>query len=241
MQFKPIKHKRIYEEIVGQIKELIVEGSLNPGDKLLSERELADSLKVSRASVREALSALEIAGLVEIRPGEGTFMRCADLDTIIEPLALMFLLERDKIRELLEVRKALEVEAIGLATERGEKEDFLKVEKALNEMEDGLGSEERAEKADLKFHFAIAEATKNSMLIRLMNTIYDTMNQTLRTSRELWMSRRKETPDRLLEEHKAMFLAVKKGDSPKARKLMYDHLKSVEEELAKLDLLKART
>ncbi|GAW91310.1 FadR/GntR family transcriptional regulator [Calderihabitans maritimus] len=235
MKFKPIKHRRIYEEIVSQIKELIIDGSLNPGDKLLSERELADALKVSRTSVREALSALEIAGLVEIRPGEGTFIRHTDLDSVIEPLALMFLLERDKVRELLEVRKALEVEAIGLAAERADEEDFVKIERALEEMKEALKTGDNGAKADLKFHYAVVEASKNSLLVRLMNTVYDTMNQTLRTTRELWLSHTKGTPERLFQEHQEMFQAMKARDRMKARRVMYEHLKKVEEELIKIE------
>ncbi|MBO8168619.1 MAG: FadR family transcriptional regulator [Thermoanaerobacteraceae bacterium] len=229
MQFKPIKQRRIYQEIVSQIKDLIVEGSLSPGDKLLSERELAETLKVSRTSVREALSALEIAGLVEVRPGEGTFIRRANLDTIIEPLALMFLLERDRVQEVLEVRKALEVEAIGLATERAEDEDFEKIKDALDEMEEALKTGKNGAKADLHFHYTIAEASKNTMLIRLMNTIYDTMTQAMHVYQELWLSHPKETPERLFREHQKMVDAMMARDWAKARKLMFDHLERVQE------------
>jgi len=73
--FRPVKTKKVYEEIVEQIKKLIVDGKLQPGDKLLSERELSEKLNVSRASVREAFSALEIMGVISIRPGEGSFVQ----------------------------------------------------------------------------------------------------------------------------------------------------------------------
>lgn len=236
MQFKPIKQRRIYQEIVSQIKELIISGSLSPGDKLLSERELAESLKVSRTSVREALSALEIAGLVEVCPGEGTFIRHTNLDTIIEPLAMMFLLERDKLREFLEVRKALEVQAVGLAAERGDSVDFDRMQLSLDKMKTAMDLGETGEKADLVFHYSIAETTKNSMLIRLMNTIYDTMDQTLGTTRELWLVHTKGTPERLYEEHLGMFEAIKSGDVKNARSLMYRHLTNVEKELEKFNV-----
>ena len=111
MDVKPIKTKKIYEEIVEQIKELFAQGDLKPGDKLLSEREFAERLQVSRASVREALSALEAMGLIEIKPGEGTFIRQMGVSSIIEPLALLLLMEKDQVFELFELRKILEVEA----------------------------------------------------------------------------------------------------------------------------------
>ena len=87
MDFKPIKAKKIYEEIVEQIRLLMAGGELKPGDKLLPERELADRLQVSRASVREAIRALEMMGFVEIRPGDGTFVRDRNTDEIIQPLS----------------------------------------------------------------------------------------------------------------------------------------------------------
>ncbi|MGF7184396.1 GntR family transcriptional repressor for pyruvate dehydrogenase complex [Desulfitispora alkaliphila] len=235
MDLKPVKTRRIYEQIVDQIKSLITQGNLHPGDKLLSERELAEHLCVSRASVREALRSLEIMGLLEIKPGEGTYIRKADINTVVEPLVLMFLLEQDKTRELLEVRKGLEVEAVGLAAERALEEDLFSLERALQQMEQGLDiSGNAGEKADLKFHFAIAEASHNSILIRLMNTVHDSMNQTLKTTRQLWISNTDGTAERLYEEHRAIYMAIKNKHIEKARQIMYEHLIKVEQELCKI-------
>jgi GntR family transcriptional repressor for pyruvate dehydrogenase complex len=233
MELKPIKTRKIYEQIVDQIKGLISKGNLHPGDKLLSERELTEHLKVSRASVREALRSLEIMGLLEIKPGEGTFIRQVDINTIIEPLALIFLLEQDKARELLEVRKGLEVEAAGLAAERAEKPDLQAAQDALTEMENDIRNNDPGEAADLKFHFAIAEASHNTILIRLMNTVHDSMRQTLRTTRQLWMANTVGTPERLFEEHRAIYLAIQNKDKKVSRQLMYDHLIKVELEIEK--------
>ena len=233
MELKPIKTRRIYEQIVDQIKSLITKGNLHPGDKLLSERELSEHLKVSRTSVREALRSLEMMGLLEIRPGEGTYIRQANLNTIIEPLALMFLLEQDKARELMEVRKGLEVEAVGLAAERALPEDYDAMERALYEMEQDLITDDPGEKADLRFHFALAEASHNTMLIRLMNTVHDSMSQVLRTTRQLWIANTAGTPLRLFEEHQSIYLAVKSKNKKIARQLMYDHLIKVEQEIGK--------
>lgn len=233
MNFKPIKTRRIYEEIVDQIKELISKGNLHPGDKLLSERELAEHLCVSRASVREALRSLEMMGLLEIRPGEGTYIRDTNIKSIIEPLALMFLLEQDKARELLEVRKGLEVEAAGLAAARAQQENFDAMEKALKQMEQDLAVSNSGEEADLRFHFAIAEASNNTMLMRLMNTIHDSMSQSLAATRKLWIANTKGTSERLFEEHQKIFEAIQKQDVVAARKTMYEHLLKVEEGMSR--------
>ncbi|MBZ4687770.1 MAG: FadR [Clostridiales bacterium] len=233
MDLKPIKPKRIYKIIVDQIKDGIIAGKLHPGDKLLSERELAEQLNVSRASVREALCALDMAGLIEIKPGEGTFIRQFDVNSIIEPLSLMLLLERDKIKEILEVRKALEVESVGLACENATDKDLQKIKEALEDMKRDLVNGNSGEEADIKFHYAIAEASGNSLLMKLMNTITDTMNQTISTTRQLWLSYDKGSPKRLFEEHKSIYEAIHERDKEKARSLMDQHLWKVEQELLK--------
>lgn len=233
MKLKPIKPKRIYKIIVDQIKDGIIAGKLHPGDKLLSERELAEQLDVSRASVREALCALEMAGLIEIKPGEGTFIRQFDVNSIIEPLSLMFLLEKDKIKEILEVRKALEVESASLACENANDEDLKNINVTLEEMQRCLENNDPGEEADLRFHYAVAAASRNSLLMRLMNTITDTMNQTISTTRKLWLSYDKGTPCRLFEEHKSIYEAICTKNKEQARKRMYQHLWKVEQELLK--------
>src|SRR6266852_3577595 len=108
MELEPIKSTRIYEEIVRQIKTMITEGRLKSGDQLPPERDLAEKFLVSRTSVREALRALESLGLIEIRPGEGTFVREVSIEALIEPLALVMASQRGAIAELFEARRLLE-------------------------------------------------------------------------------------------------------------------------------------
>src|SRR5882672_5693370 len=97
MDLAPIKSTRIYEEIVRQVKAMIAEGRLKGGDRLPPERDLAEKFVVSRTSVREALRALESLGLVEIRPGEGTFVRQVSIESLVEPLALLMVSQREAI------------------------------------------------------------------------------------------------------------------------------------------------
>lgn len=234
MELIPVKVKRAVETIIEQIKNQILAGNLQPGDKLLTERELADHLKVSRASVREALSALNMAGILEIKHGEGIFLKKADVNTVIEPLTMIILLERGKIKDLLEVRKALEVESAGLAAERSMPSGLEKIKKALDEMEEDLVTGNTGEQADLKFHFSITESTANPLLIMLMHTIHDAMNQTLAATRRLWLSSTSGTARRLFEEHREIYNAICARDNTKAREIMYQHLYKVEAELEKI-------
>ncbi|HWJ02446.1 MAG TPA: FadR/GntR family transcriptional regulator [Verrucomicrobiae bacterium] len=223
MELKPIKTKKIYEEIVEQIKQLIQDGDLCPGDKLLSERELSERLKVSRASVREALSAMEIMGLVEVKSGEGTFIRQTNIDSIIGPMALILSMEKDSIMELMEVRKMLEVEAAGLAAERATTEQIEEMQAILGEMNRDLSENNLGEAADHKLHYAIYKATHNSVLLRLMNTVSDSIEQNIRTYRQSFYAI-PGYPERLLKEHTAIFDAIRTRNPKRARDGMYEHL-----------------
>ncbi|MFZ5650430.1 MAG: FadR/GntR family transcriptional regulator [Bacillota bacterium] len=237
MDFMPVKTKRAVETIIEQIKELILSGELQPGDRLLAERELAEKLQVSRASVREALSALNMAGILEIKHGEGIYLRKAGSSDVIEPLSILMLLERNKIRNVLDVRKALEVESAGLAAERHRPEELMGMKKALQEMEEDLITGDTGEKADLRFHFAIAECTDNPLLIRLMSTMHDTMKQTLKATRKLWIASTSGTTRRLFEEHQDIYNAIASRDRERARELMYQHLYKVEREFERVHRL----
>src|SRR5436309_10784442 len=123
IELGPIKSTRIYEEIVRQVKQLIAEGRLKSGDRLPPERELAEKFVVSRTSVREALRALESLGLIEIRPGEGTFVRQVPLDALVGPLALVMTSQREAIGELFEARRVLEPAIAALAAGRATPEE----------------------------------------------------------------------------------------------------------------------
>lgn len=232
MEFKPIRKKKTYEEIIEQVKRMIAEGVLQPGDRLISERELADKLEVGRSAVREAFRALEAMGVVEVRPGEGTFIREVDVGTIIETLGMILVLERDTIKELLELRKIIEVGAAGLAALRHSREHLDRMEEILRQMERDLVGGDLGEEADWQFHYTIAQAAQNSLLVTLMNTISGTMRRVLYAARrQLYL--RPGTPQRLLREHYAIFDAIKAGEAERARNAMFDHLDKVEEGLLK--------
>ncbi|WP_425808000.1 FadR/GntR family transcriptional regulator [Desulfitobacterium sp. Sab5] len=234
MELKPIKTRKIYEEIVEQIRDLVIRGELKPGDKLPSERDLVERFKVSRASIREALSALEMMGLLEVRSGEGTFIQKVGAESVIAPLAWMLSVEQGTALELLEVRKILEGQAACLAAQRAEKEDLLELEQALADMQQEIITPELGgEKADLRFHYAITRATKNTLLIRLMDTISDLMQRILKTSRDK-LYEGKYTPDILLKEHAQIYKAIKSQNALKASELILEHLNGVEDELKRL-------
>lgn len=234
VELKPIKTKKIYEEIVEQIKQLILDGHIKPGDKLPSERHLVESFKVSRASIREALSALEMMGLIEVRTGEGAYFRQLQADSMAVSLTWALSMEKGSVMELLEVRRMMEVQAVGYAAERASAEELNELEAILNSMQLNLyNSGALSEKADHSFHYNIARATHNKIIIRLMDTISDHLQHLIRASRSK-LYEGKYTPELLYEEHVRIFLALKDRNVEEARKQMTIHLNGVEEEILKI-------
>lgn len=229
VELKPIKTKKIYEEIVEQIKQLVLDGEIKPGDKLPSERHLVESFKVSRASIREALSALEMMGLLEVRTGEGAFIRQLQADSMAASLTWVLSMEKGSVLELLEVRKMMEVQAAGFAAERATDGELAELETTLNTMRINLhNSGTIGEKADHLFHYTISKATHNKITIRLMDTISDHLQHLIRASRaKLYEGRY--TPELLYEEHVRIFYGLKNRDASEARKQMILHLDGVEQ------------
>jgi GntR family transcriptional repressor for pyruvate dehydrogenase complex len=231
--FRPVKTKKVYEEIVEQIKKLIVDGKLQPGDKLLSERELSEKLNVSRASVREAFSALEMMGIITIRPGEGSFVRQVSYEGMLEPLSFILQVEIDDIMQLLEVRKILEVETAAFAAMRATPEDLADIQRSLTSMVDEVRKGEIGDVADSHFHFAVAKAANNPILIKVMNTISDLMSNTFRSSRQkLFLV--DNMPTVLYNAHCGVFEAIASKNPNLARIRMREHLTMVEEAMLAL-------
>lgn len=224
LSFQPIKIKKIYEEIVEQLKEMISTGELKPGQKLPSERDMAESLGVSRASVREALTALEAIGILDIRPGEGTFVRETSVSTTFAPLAMVLEMEQNPGGQLMEVRRVLETEMAALAAQRATEEDLKKIETNLNHMKTATGISQAVE-ADLRFHFSIAEATHNTILLRMMNTVADLMHNAFRVQREeLYVDKSSE----IISEHEAIYNAIRNRDLETARAKMLQHIDNIQ-------------
>jgi len=224
LSFQPIKTKRIYEEIMEQLKDMISRGELKQGQKLPPERELAESLGVSRASVREALTALEAIGILDIRPGEGTFVRETSVSATFAPLAMVLEMEQNSMSQLMEVRRVLETEIAALAVQRATEEDLQNIEVNLNRMKSANTVSEAVE-ADLRFHFAIAEATHNSILLRIMNTVADLMHNTFRIRREeLFADKGRE----IISEHEAIYRAIRDRDIDSAKLRMLQHIHNIQ-------------
>lgn len=223
MEIAPIKSTRIYEEIVRQIKTMIAEGRLKSGDQLPPERDLAEKFLVSRTSVREALRALESAGLIEIRPGEGTFVREISVEALIEPLALVLLSQRAMIEELFEARRMLEPVIAGLAAGRATKDEVQEMERILEAQAREISSGNTGLAQDAAFHAAIGTAAHNRAITRIVHAVMDLLGQ----SREEAIST-PGRPTRSHEDHQRILAAIRTGDAAAAERAMLDHVVAVE-------------
>ena len=223
MEIAPIKSTRIYEEIVRQIKSMIAEGRLKSGDQLPPERDLAEKFLVSRTSVREALRALESVGLIEIRPGEGTFVREISVEALVEPLALVLLSQREMIGELFEARRLLEPTIAGLAARRATPDEIHEMERILEEQAKAIAAGNTGLAQDAAFHAAIGTAAHNRAITRIVHAVMDLLGQ----SREESIGT-PGRPTRSHEDHRRILAAIRTRDAAAAERAMLDHVVAVE-------------
>jgi GntR family transcriptional repressor for pyruvate dehydrogenase complex len=223
MGIAPIKSTRIYEEIIRQVKHMIGEGRLKSGDQLPPERDLAEKFVVSRTSVREALRALESLGLVEIRPGEGTFVREVSVETLIEPLALVMASQRAALSELFEARRLLEPSIAALAARRATPDEISEMERILEEQSKEVAGGRTGLSQDAAFHSAIGVAAHNRAVTRIAHAVMDLLAQIREESLNT-----PGRPNRSHEDHRRILAAIAARDPAAATQAMLDHLEAVE-------------
>src|SRR5690606_30929830 len=231
MEYKKIKTKKIYEEVADALQDEIRSGALKPGTKLESVQQLAESFQVGRSAIREALTALKAMGLIEMRQGEGTYVKEFQAEDLTFSLATAMLMDQQDVMDLLEVRKIIETGAAATAAEKHTPDDMKKIEEALNGMKEAVGNKELGEASDLQFHLAIAEATQNQMLTNLLLNVSDLMQETMKETRRITLFSEEKTTERLYNEHLAIYEAIVARDEVAARNAMLIHLNNVEETL----------
>ncbi|MCB2296269.1 FadR/GntR family transcriptional regulator [Clostridium tagluense] len=220
--FSPIKNTKVYEQVIAQIKDMIDKGILKKGDKLPSERNLVQQLMVSRASIREALRALEVIGLIECRQGEGNYIKTSFQDNLFEPLSIMFMLEGSDPEAIWELRKIMEVEAAGLASKRITCEQLSQL-KEITEKFMNCGDENINAEIDKQFHYKIAECSGNVLIFNILKTVSTLVDHFIVDARKLILAH-KENKDILFNQHNEIYLSMEKHSSAGARKAMREHL-----------------
>jgi DNA-binding FadR family transcriptional regulator len=178
----PVKSTKIYEMVMEQIKDIVKKGELKSGDKLPSERDLCDKLEVSRASIREALKALQMLGLIEAKHGEGNFINENFENSLLEPLSIVFLLLGSKGGDVTELRKIIEPETAALAAKNITNEQLIELKGIMEELNDTLDAEVSAS-LDKSFHYKIAQASGNHLISTVMFSISSLIEKYIESSK----------------------------------------------------------
>ena len=215
---QPISRSPLYEQVAERLREFIAGQQLQPGDRLLSERELAVQLGVSRTSVRQALTALRVMGVVDIRHGDGVYLRSPTADLVPSLASEVALAEVDHPM-IWEVREAIEVQAARLAAQRRTAKDLKRMADAIDAMALSIEDGGDGVDGDRRFHRVLVDAAQNALLRQIVGQITDVMDRTSEAS--LTFPGR---PPRSLEAHRAILRAIKERDEDGAAEAMHLHI-----------------
>lgn len=218
-----VRQPNLSDQVAEQMQELIVQGRLRPGERLPSERELADRFGVSRTVIREAVRSLMAKGLLEVHSGSGMIVCTPTASSIADHFDLLLRLnsEGDPLEYIFDVRHVLEVEIAGRAAQQATESDIREMEHHLQQMADNLNDLEQAAAADVEFHAALARATQNPLFAILLDSISEIMLEVRRLGFTL-----SGAPQKILEEHARILQSVKRGDVEASQIAMSEHLRA---------------
>ena len=216
---RPVTRPRLYEQVAQQILDWVRESGLQVGDRLPPERELASRLGVSRATVSQALVAMEVVGVVAVRHGDGAVLvESSGTSKVVEALRR----HAQRLPDIIEAREALESKLAGLAAVRRTEEDLARIDEALEVMAADIESGGRGVTGDELFHAAVTTAGHSALLQRLMGEISDLVKETRIESLS--------QPDRPVESlagHRRIAAAIRDRDAAGATAAMSDHVERV--------------
>jgi len=215
------QERKVYEEILLHIHQIVQERNLRVGDKLPSERELSELLGAGRSSVREALRALELLGLIETRRGEGTFLKHYRHNRLIDILGFFILQDGKSKKDLIEMRRMLELDAVRLACRRATDKHFEEMERILAAAEERVARGEVPAEEDYQFHRVICRSSRNSILHRIWAPLVEYSNSVRVESLS-----REGRAKAALQEHREIMAAIRAGDVQVAVEKMRHHLEN---------------
>jgi GntR family transcriptional repressor for pyruvate dehydrogenase complex len=210
----------VIETLIQQILSLIVEAGLRPGDRLPSEHEIIAATRASRPSVREALRALKTMGIIETRPGSGSFVKSIEPASFIRPEMISLVLMGESFHDILEARKVLECEVARLAALR-DRDELAQLETVLDEMRSQVESGQDLYEITWAFHMTLAEVAGNPVMAKLVHILYEMIRKI-----QLAVYWPKVDPREELEGHEKLYRAVLQGEE-EAELAMREHLDRV--------------
>ena len=228
-KFSPVKMSTLSESVAEQILDQIEKGVLQPGDRLQTEFELMKQFEVGRSTLREAIQSLVLMGVVETRRSAGTYITSNYIKFLNERLKLTLLLSPKDIQQIMEVRRGLEIQTATLAAERSTPEQKQELIRVIALMEKNLNDPSKTATLDYEFHMMIAQASSNPILINLVMSVKNVINEYIKIGN---------LDGAFLEldykEHKKINDAIQLGSPPQAAQAMREHLDSSAQQRLKM-------
>lgn len=227
--YTPIQSVRVFEQVAEQIEKRILDGELRSGDRLPTERHLAEQFHVSRTAVREAMKILAQKGLVDMRPGRGTIVIDGANAAMQDSIDLVMKLRLGEVggsNNLVEVREILEIEIAALAAARATEKEIAAMREAVKIMDESLDDADAFIAADNRFHEALAQATQNTLIFILVNSIVNLLSEQRKQIFDV-----EGGPQRGQIHHKRILESVIRRDPQAARDTMRSHLRQVREDV----------
>jgi GntR family transcriptional repressor for pyruvate dehydrogenase complex len=233
MPFEKVQQEKLSQGVVRQIEGLILRGILRPGERLPSERELAERMDVSRPSLREALADLQQRGLLASKAGAGVFVADVLGSSFSPALIRLFASHDTALFDYIAFRRDMEGLAAERAAQFGSDTDLAVIGAILAKMEAAHSKRNPADEArlDADFHMAIVEASHNVIMLHMMRSMYDLLREGVFYNRQV-MFRQRTTRDTLLDQHRAINKALQARNPAAARAAVAAHLSFVEQALA---------
>jgi GntR family transcriptional repressor for pyruvate dehydrogenase complex len=229
ISLRPIERTAVSQQILSRLKAYLDQESMKVGSKLPSERQLAAMLSVSRPSIREALKALSILGIVKPKQGHGTYLASSLRKTLNRPEEILTLQESLDLAELAEARLAIEPHVASLAAQRVSKEDLALIREELDSMRHNLNDRPQFLHHDLQFHLCINRVCHNGVLRRMMSVVLETLFGHFGRVAENYGDLAK-----ILSLHENIYEALRRHDPRKARSAMIQHMRVSQNENRRL-------
>ncbi len=223
LELQVVQRSRVYQDVVAHLQALISEGLLKPGDKLPSERDLAQEFQVGRSSIRDAIRILEATGVVKSRQGGGTVVQDLSVDSLVVPLTNILMRKRLHVEELMDARSMIEPSLAARAAIHASPEEIVHLEELLRRQKEKVRRGELAVDEDSDFHFTIAVAAGNKIVRHVLDVLMGLLSETRGLSLQV-----PGRPERSLAGHQSVLRAIKRHAPEAAAAAMRKHIESVE-------------
>jgi len=226
---RAIKKSKVREQVVEELKRQIINKNWLPGTKIPSENELAALLQVSRVTVREAVQQLISLGLLEIRQGEGTFVKELSVDSCMNSLIPYLVLDMPQLMQILEYRKLIEPAAMSLVVEKATEEDICELEDILKNMAENQNDIKKFAQEDLNFHLTLCKITRNPVIIKVNYVIRDILSTAMD-----YIVQYLGTHDGLYY-HEKIIDSIKDRDVERAKRFMTEHIEETIRRMSEIE------